>query len=74
MNKEILFNELKRKAELVESEEYKEIQKHQISMILSLANSNIEPLELKGMLKLINKTELWLNEWEKTKRSINGNN
>lgn len=58
------FEELKLKADLVQTEQYKQIRQFQIDKIITLANSNIEPLELKGMLKLIAKTDCWKSEYE----------
>lgn len=51
--------------EAVESAEYQLIRERQIEMIIGLANSNIEPLELKGMLKLIAKTDTWQGDYDK---------
>lgn len=51
--------------EAVESAEYQLIRERQVEMIIGLANSNIEPLELKGMLKLIAKTDTWQGDYDK---------
>ena len=51
--------------EAVESAEYQLIRERQIEMIIGLANSNIEPIELKGMLKLIAKTDTWQGDYDK---------
>lgn len=59
------INTLKEKADAVQSTAYSIVKKHQMEMIVSLGTSNIEPLELKGMLKLINKTDTWVDDYEK---------
>lgn len=56
---------LKEKSELVKSAEYQKIRQYQIETIVSLSNSDIDEKELKGMLKLIRKTDLWNEEYEK---------
>lgn len=56
---------LKEKAELVSGMEYRKIKDYQIEKIITLAISNIEPLELKGMLKLIAYTDSFKQEYEK---------
>lgn len=63
MNKE-KFDTAKYKASLVESSFYKEIRDLQIKKCLELSKSNIEPLELKGMMKLIATTDDWEKEFE----------
>ncbi len=62
---------LKHKNQIVKSENYKSLRNYQINMILGLANSQIEPLELKGMLKLISKTDSWESEYEKQLKKLN---
>lgn len=56
---------LKEKAELVSGSDYQKIKNYQIDKIIALATSNIEPLELKGMLKLISYTDNFKQEYEK---------
>lgn len=63
MNKE-KFDTAKYKASLVASSFYKEIRDLQIKKCLELSKSNIEPLELKGMMKLIATTDDWEKEFE----------
>lgn len=58
---------LKEKAEAVKSAGYQTVKKYQLDKILNLASSNIDPLELKGMLKLIASTNTWINDYEKEK-------
>jgi hypothetical protein len=64
MNKNILVE----KFNLVDSATYKRIKELQLENILRLANSDIEPLVLKGMLKNIADTDKWENEFMKEKR------
>lgn len=56
---------LKKQSEIVQSKTYKELKNIQLEMILGLANSNIDPVELKGMLKLIAKTDSWQEDYNK---------
>jgi len=62
------FNIRRDRAELVQSEEYKKIKKQQLEMIISYAASNGEPLEIRGMLKLIGKTDEWLSDFRKIQK------
>lgn len=61
MNKDILVE----KFDLVGSPAYKRIKELQLENILRLANSDIEPLVLKGMLKTIADTDKWETEFKK---------
>lgn len=63
MNRDILVE----KFELVCSPIYKRIRELQLENILKLANSDIEPLVLKGMLKTIADTDKWDSEFKKEK-------
>lgn len=56
---------LKEKAELVFGSDYQKIKNYQIEKIITLSTSSIEPLELKGMLKLIAYTDNFKQEYEK---------
>ena len=56
---------LKKKAELIESSAYSDLKNFEMETILALANSDIEPLELKGMLKLIRKRDLWVTDYKR---------
>lgn len=56
---------LKEKADLVKSAEYQKIRQYQIETIINLSTSDIDEKELKGMLKLIRKTDSWADEYEK---------
>ncbi len=64
MNKEILSE----KYDLIESEEYSKIKSYQLENIVKLSNSDINPLILQGMLKLIADTEKWRNEFINEKK------
>ena len=55
------------KFNLLGSVEYQKIKSYQIENILRLANSDIEPLVLKGMLKTIADTDKWETEFKKEK-------
>ena len=59
------FNFAKHKAELIQTAEYQEIRLLQLKKCLELSKSDIEPLILKGMLKLIASTDSWEGEFEK---------
>ena len=58
------------KFNLVGSDEYQKIKKYQLENILKLANSDIEPLVLKGMLKTISDTDKWENEFWTEKKKL----
>lgn len=64
MNKEILSE----KYDLIESKEYSKIKSYQLENIVKLSNSDINPLILQGMLKLIADTEKWRNEFINEKK------
>lgn len=59
MDKEILAE----KYDLVDSDIYLKIKSYQLENIVKLSNSDINPLILQGMLKLIADTEKWRNEF-----------
>jgi len=64
------LKEIANKYKLLCSNEYQEIRKLQLEHILSLVNSSIEPLVIKGMLKIIADTDKWESEFlaEKNKK------
>lgn len=66
MNKDILVE----KFDLVGSPAYKRIRELQLENILKLANSDIEPLVLKGMLKTIADTDKWETEFHTEQRKL----
>lgn len=54
----------KYKKDLVDSEQWKQIRAEQLNKIVELSTSNIDEKELKGMLKLIAKTDNWSNKYD----------
>lgn len=67
MDKDILIE----KFDLVTSITYKRIKELQLENILRLANSDAEPLLIKGMLKNIADTDKWENEFLSVQRKLN---
>lgn len=70
MNKdEVLIH----KNNLVTSSEYMEIRNFQLQHIVALSDSCIEPIILKGMLKLIHDTDKWSEDFlrEKSRKDKN---
>ena len=67
MNKEEKLELLEKADKIVKSEEYKYIREKGLNKIIALSTSNIDPLELKGMLKFINFVDSWSEEYEKEK-------
>lgn len=67
MNKEEI---LIHKNNLVSSDDYKSIRDYQLHHIVNLSDSCIEPVILKGMLKLIHDTDKWSEDFlrEKAKK------
>lgn len=59
------FNTAKHKAELIKSSIYTEISNLQMKKCLELSKTDINPLELKGMLKLIANTNGWVGDFER---------
>ena len=51
--------------DLANSDVYELIKEQQIEMLLEFSCTNIEPLELKGMAKLIAKTGNWKKDYDK---------
>ena len=64
------LNDLKEKAELAQSEQYKKVRKYQLDKIVSLSTSQIKSSELKGMLKQIASTDSWVSDYEKELKKI----
>lgn len=67
MNKNLLIE----KFELVDSSTYKRIRELQLENILRLANSDANPLIIKGMLKTIADTDKWENEYKAEHKRLN---
>lgn len=59
------YNCMRDKFYLVTSSEYKKIRQEQLEMIIDMAKTEIDPLEIKAMLRLIAKTDRWEEEFEK---------
>lgn len=66
MDKEILA----KKYDLVCSSVYKQIKEFQLENIIRLANTDTNPLIIKGMLKNIADTDKWENEFLMEKRKL----
>lgn len=61
------FNLARDRFDLVATETYKKIRENQLNMIVDFSKSNCEPLELRGMLRLIGKTDDWRDDFIKIK-------
>lgn len=61
------------KRNIIISPTYKRLRDLQLQYILNLSNNSIDPLLVKGMLKLINDTDKWQDEYtrEKSKQESN---
>ncbi len=57
--------ELRIKNDLAESDSWKEIKKFMTEKIISLSNSSMDPLEIKGLLKFIANVDSWINDYSK---------
>lgn len=55
------------KNNIINSLIYKRLRDLQLKYILDLSNHSIDPLLIKGMLKLINDTDRWADEYIKAK-------
>lgn len=64
MNKDILTE----KNDLISTEEYSKIKSYQLENILKLSNSEINPLILQGMLKVIADTDKWKSDFVNAKK------
>lgn len=64
MNKDIIAQ----KYDLITSDDYSMIKSYQLENIVKLANSDINPLILQGMLKLIADTDKWKSDFFNEKR------
>ena len=65
MNRDII----KKKYDLITSDDYSMIKSYQLENIVKLANSDINPLILQGMLKLIADTDKWKSDFFNEKRN-----
>lgn len=66
MNKDILV----KKYDLIMSDEYSQIRSYQLDNIIRLANSDINPLILQGMLKTIADTDKWETEFKNERKKV----
>lgn len=64
MNKDILTE----KNDLISTEDYFKIKSYQLENILKLSNSEINPLILQGMLKVIADTDKWKSDFVNAKK------
>ena len=64
MNKDILTE----KNDLISTEDYSKIKSYQLENILKLSNSEINPLILQGMLKVIADTDKWKSDFVNAKK------
>ena len=65
MNRDIIA----KKYDLITSDDYSMIKSYQLENIVKLANSDINPLILQGMLKLIADTDKWKSDFFNEKRN-----
>lgn len=61
------FNLKRDRFNLVSSDFYKELRKQQLDVIVKLSMADVEPLEIRGMLRLIGKTDEWKADFIKIK-------
>ena len=54
-----------RKCELAKSKTWKDIRTHQLEMIIGFAKNNYEGNDIRAMLKLIGKTDEWVEDFKK---------
>ncbi len=65
------LDELQRKYELVTSSQWLGMRKFMLNRILELANTEINPLVIQGMLKVISDTDKWKDEFNREKLKFN---
>ena len=61
------FNLKRDRYGLVSSDTYKELRKQQLDMIVKFSVGDVEPLEIRGMLRLIAKTDEWRSDFIRLK-------
>ena len=59
------INELKKLAMLAQSTQWQEIKNIMFSKIVQASTSNIDPVELKGLLKFIADVDSWIDDYER---------
>lgn len=67
-------NELIRKHNLVDNEQYKKLKEEYLSFIVDKANSSINSDVLRGMLLLINESDRWEKEYLSACKKIQKDN
>lgn len=65
------LDELQLKYELVTSSQWLDMRKFMLNRILELANTEINPLVIQGMLKVISDTDKWKDEFNREKLKFN---
>lgn len=65
------LNELQLKYELVTSSQWLDMREFMLNRILELANTEINPLVIQGMLKVISDTDKWKDEFNREKLKFN---
>ena len=65
------LDELQRKYELVTSSQWLDMREFMLNRILELANTEINPLVIQGMLKVISDTDKWKDEFNREKLKFN---
>lgn len=65
------LDELQRKYELVTSSQWLEMREIMLNRVLELANTEINPLVIQGMLKVISDTDKWKDEFNREKLKFN---
>ena len=65
------LDELQLKYELVTSSQWLDMREFMLNRILELANTEINPLVIQGMLKVISDTDKWKDEFNSEKLKFN---
>ena len=65
------LDELQLKHELVTSSQWLDMREFMLNRILELANTEINPLVIQGMLKVISDTDKWKDEFNREKLKFN---
>ena len=65
------LDELQLKYELVTSHQWLDMREFMLNRILELANTEINPLVIQGMLKVISDTDKWKDEFNREKLKFN---
>ena len=65
------LDELQLKYELVTSSQWLDMREFMLNRILELANTEINPLVIQGMLKVISDTDKWKDKFNREKLKFN---